>query len=140
MCAGAGRHYYDMFCGRSTVCSFKRSSMSSDAVFFFSSRRRHTRSYGDWSSDVCSSDLRASRGWADSQQSRASIDFATRGGRVGSASRSPREMSISSASVSVTESPATARSEEHTSELQSPYDLVCRLLLEKKKKKDRKIV
>src|SRR5207248_4184307 len=25
--------------------------------FFFSSRRRHTRSYGDWSSDVCSSDL-----------------------------------------------------------------------------------
>src|SRR5207248_11804554 len=28
-----------------------------------------------------------------------------------------------------------ARSEEHTSELQSPYDLVCRLLLEKKKKR-----
>src|SRR5207248_3641321 len=26
--------------------------------FFFSSRRRHTRSYGDWSSDVCSSDLK----------------------------------------------------------------------------------
>src|SRR5207248_11463603 len=30
--------------------------------------------------------------------------------------------------------PASYRSEEHTSELQSPYDLVCRLLLEKKKK------
>src|SRR5437867_10081051 len=30
------------------------------------------------------------------------------------------------------------RSEEHTSELQSPYDLVCRLLLEKKKKKQKK--
>src|SRR5438094_4541480 len=30
------------------------------------------------------------------------------------------------------------RSEEHTSELQSPYDLVCRLLLEKKKKKKKK--
>src|SRR6266516_5611962 len=29
--------------------------------FFFSSRRRHTRWYGDWSSDVCSSDLRTSR-------------------------------------------------------------------------------
>src|SRR5438094_10032038 len=29
------------------------------------------------------------------------------------------------------------RSEEHTSELQSPYDIVCRLLLEKKKKKYR---
>src|SRR5207248_11804780 len=28
--------------------------------------------------------------------------------------------------------PRTGRSEEHTSELQSPYDLVCRLLLEKK--------
>src|SRR5437867_8881215 len=28
--------------------------------------------------------------------------------------------------------PQQARSEEHTSELQSPYDLVCRLLLEKK--------
>src|SRR6266850_6758574 len=27
--------------------------------FFFSSRRRHTRLQGDWSSDVCSSDL----GW-----------------------------------------------------------------------------
>src|SRR5207248_4506720 len=27
----------------------------------------------------------------------------------------------------------SSRSEEHTSELQSPYDLVCRLLLEKKK-------
>src|SRR2546426_9185696 len=27
-------------------------------LFFFSSRRRHTRLQGDWSSDVCSSDLR----------------------------------------------------------------------------------
>src|SRR5574337_900817 len=31
-----------------------------------------------------------------------------------------------------------ARSEEHTSELQSPLNLVCRLLLEKKKKKNMK--
>src|SRR5256885_12579183 len=31
-------------------------------VFFFSSRRRHTRLQGDWSSDVCSSDLPG--GWA----------------------------------------------------------------------------
>src|SRR5207245_2669678 len=30
------------------ICSF---------IFFFSSRRRHTRCYRDWSSDVCSSDL-----------------------------------------------------------------------------------
>src|SRR5256885_3893482 len=28
-----------------------------DCFFFFSSRRRHTRLQGDWSSDVCSSDL-----------------------------------------------------------------------------------
>src|SRR5438094_5531777 len=38
--------------------------------------------------------------------------------------------SITVASVST----SANRSEEHTSELQSPYDLVCRLLLEKKKK------
>src|SRR6266536_1507508 len=30
---------------------------SADQSFFFSSRRRHTRSTRDWSSDVCSSDL-----------------------------------------------------------------------------------
>src|SRR3989337_3408445 len=30
-------------------------------MFFFSSRRRHTRCYRDWSSDVCSSDLRFRR-------------------------------------------------------------------------------
>src|SRR5258708_21917898 len=33
--------------------------------------------------------------------------------------------------------PSPKRSEEHTSELQSPDHLVCRLLLEKKKKKQR---
>src|SRR5437867_11266504 len=32
-----------------------------ESDFFFSSRRRHTRSYGDWSSDVCSSDLCTTR-------------------------------------------------------------------------------
>src|SRR5882724_660882 len=31
--------------------------MGFEAVFFFSSRRRHTRCLSDWSSDVCSSDL-----------------------------------------------------------------------------------
>src|SRR5699024_12714306 len=34
--------------------------------------------------------------------------------------------------------PPPPRSEEHTSELQSRFDLVCRLLLEKKKKRSRK--
>src|SRR2546426_199238 len=36
-------------------------------------------------------------------------------------------------------SPGQRRSEEHTSELQSPCNLVCRLLLEKKKKKTRTV-
>src|SRR5690349_22450835 len=36
--------------------------------------------------------------------------------------------------------PRATRSEEHTSELQSRRDLVCRLLLEKKKKKNERIV
>src|SRR5699024_12020436 len=34
-----------------------REVVSFDKIFFFSSRRRHTRSKRDWSSDVCSSDL-----------------------------------------------------------------------------------
>src|SRR5256885_13110264 len=34
-------------------------STSYVCFFFFSSRRRHTRLQGDWSSDVCSSDLHA---------------------------------------------------------------------------------
>src|SRR5256885_12558379 len=32
---------------------------------FFSSRRRHTRLQGDWSSDVCSSDLLRDSRWAE---------------------------------------------------------------------------
>src|SRR5260370_14354162 len=35
-------------------------------VFFFSSRRRHTRFKCDWSSDVCSSDLRVAVFWRNS--------------------------------------------------------------------------
>src|SRR5688572_31209535 len=38
-----------------------RSSVST-LVFFFSSRRRHTRFDCDWSSDVCSSDLYGANG------------------------------------------------------------------------------
>src|SRR2546426_8882090 len=38
--------------------------------------------------------------------------------------------------VGILERRAPPRSEEHTSELQSPCNLVCRLLLEKKKKKN----
>src|SRR5688500_19994146 len=37
-------------------------SDSTKRTFFFSSRRRHTRLQGDWSSDVCSSDLIVGKG------------------------------------------------------------------------------
>src|SRR5256885_14918098 len=41
-----------MSCATSTNCA-----ATMHFFFFFSSRRRHTRLQGDWSSDVCSSDL-----------------------------------------------------------------------------------
>src|SRR2546430_10822662 len=40
-------------------------------VFFFSSRRRHTRFDCDWSSDVCSSDLAEATGDLDAHTLRA---------------------------------------------------------------------
>src|SRR2546428_7363782 len=46
---------------------------------------------------------------------------------------SPRRPSSRCGSRRWTPAPGAARSEEHTSELQSRSDLVCRLLLEKKK-------
>src|SRR5690606_34450426 len=52
-------------------------------VFFFSSRRRHTRFSRDWSSDVCSSDL------ADTL-STGSVDFAALSQRI-AADRQQRE-------------------------------------------------
>src|SRR2546426_5394591 len=39
------------------LTSMTSTSMRLFSFFFFSSRRRHTRLQGDWSSDVCSSDL-----------------------------------------------------------------------------------
>src|SRR3712207_3567771 len=45
--------YSLVFCFRMCVSFF--------SIFFFSSRRRHTRYWRDWSSDVCSSDLTPSR-------------------------------------------------------------------------------
>src|SRR3989442_7509020 len=53
--------------------------------------------------------------------------------RIRAAFEPPLLPSAASRSTTAT-SPATARSEEHTSELQSRPHLVCRLLLEKKKK------
>src|SRR2546430_11445895 len=85
-------------------------------IFFFSSRRRHTRFDCDWSSDVCSSDL-----------SRTVLDEYARLRRQGAASSPLRVLTAREREI-------FDRSEEHTSELQSQSNLVCRLLLEKKKK------
>src|SRR5207248_9963982 len=48
-------------------------------------------------------------------------------------SRAPVGYERAGAPPGMTPAEVDERSEEHTSELQSPYDLVCRLLLEKKK-------
>src|SRR5256885_4989481 len=103
--------------------------------FFFSSRRRHTRLQGDWSSDVCSSDL-------------AGVEHGALGQRVLGAQRqhvvgiavqplaciAGLERGRPDAVGGAQRDHARLRSEEHTSELQSPCNLVCRLLLEKKKR------
>src|SRR3712207_6911100 len=47
-----------MFCSHHILCSLY--ILLFFFFFFFSSRRRHTRYWRDWSSDVCSSDLRIS--------------------------------------------------------------------------------
>src|SRR5438874_3937663 len=57
-------------------------------------------------------------------------------GKLGSLGAGPAGALPFSRYVAITsETSARKRSEEHTSELQSRRDLVCRLLLEKKKKK-----
>src|SRR5690242_7194700 len=46
-----------LFLARLTLIPIKSLSICFRVIFFFSSRRRHTRLTCDWSSDVCSSDL-----------------------------------------------------------------------------------
>src|SRR5690606_40934889 len=132
--------------------------------FFFSSRRRHTRFSRDWSSDVCSSDLKLwefqtvprpgepfNETWGDGWENRsgtnmwafaAPVDAARGivylpiagpapnyygGGRPGA--------NVFGNSIVAVEAGTgrylwhSQRSEEHTSELQSRENLVCRLLL-----------
>src|SRR5947207_9802264 len=94
--------------------------------FFFSSRRRHTRSLCDWNSDVCSSDL-----GSVCCSSCAPLFVTSRArGFPGNQRCSPFTL------LNAARGRIFRRSEEHTSELQSHSDLVCRLLLEKKKKND----
>src|SRR5256885_5028714 len=103
------------------------------ALFFFSSRRRHTRLQGDWSSDVCSSDLKTEK--PDGKYSQEENE--NRGiflERLGSAYA---DNNNEAAAIETFQKMLTLgddnRSEEHTSELQSPCNLVCRLLLVKNK-------
>src|SRR5258706_9438158 len=157
--------------------------MSYVFFFFFSSRRRHTRLVSDWSSDVCSSDLKRDydvglpefRG--DPEQLIQAVlniarnaaqailgahaDLATGhqgGGEITLRTRVARQVTLArrfhrlALELQVVDNgpgvPAEireqifhplvsgregGRSEEHTSELQSLTNIVCRLLLEKKK-------
>src|SRR2546426_9264755 len=98
--------------------------------FFFSSRRRHTRLQGDWSSDVCSSDLFRHVG----AQHAAPLHPSWEPLAAGTGFLQPALQELGRQPL---EPARQERSEEHTSELQSPCNLVCRLLLEKKKKKNK---
>src|SRR2546421_4997277 len=95
-------------------------------LVFFSSRRRHTISDRDWSSDVCSSDHTSE---LQSQAEDGIRDLIVTG--VQTCDRKSTRLNSSHDQISY--AVFCLRSEEHTSELQSRSDLVCRLLLEKKK-------
>src|SRR5437868_13194088 len=82
--------------------------------FFFSSRRRHTRSKRDWSSDVCSSDL--DQGPHDPPPTRAPRRIV--GPLISSCRRSVRPMK---SSFVVTTHGATNRSEERRVGKESIY-------------------
>src|SRR3712207_8361691 len=110
-------------------------------LFFFSSRRRHTRYWRDWSSDVCSSDLRlvvmggsAARGgnvtaaaefniWADAEAAQRVLTAGLPTVLVGLDVTLPTVLTASgidrfraAGPVGATAA-AVLRSEEHTSEL-----------------------
>src|SRR2546422_5271227 len=116
-------------------------------LFFFSSRRRHTRCSRDWSSDVCSSDLQreildfisghiTGHGFAPSfEEIAARFAFRSlatvhehltnleRKGYIHRAHNESRAIEV----VPPKGQTGATRSEEHTSELQSRLHLVCRL-------------
>src|SRR3712207_8017185 len=58
-----------MFISSSFVLEWGR-VFSASCFFFFSSRRRHTRYWRDWSSDVCSSDLWPHAGEGEGERDR----------------------------------------------------------------------
>src|SRR5256884_6277875 len=106
-------------------------------LFFFSSRRRHTRCSRDWSSDVCSSDLSVrlvvADEWHELLGNKRGVQLQLALARLRGWSPQLSVWGMSATLGNLDEAIQT-RSEEHTSELQSRLHLVCRLLLEKKKK------
>src|SRR2546430_4829473 len=106
-------------------------------VFFFSSRRRHTRFDCDWSSDVCSSDLGEGIAAVPSVsredlflQTKFTLPSGQDPNNIPYDVKAPLEDQVCQSFAKSLKN----RSEEHTSELQSQSNLVCRLLLEKKNK------
>src|SRR5690348_17988700 len=89
-----------------------------------------TRFLRDWVSQHYSDRIRAL--WNDEDDAIAAVEILVTGRTV--AQPVEAESALPSAD-GVEPSAATERSEEHTSELQSPVHLVCRLLLEKKNRK-----
>src|SRR5690606_39355771 len=112
----------------------------------------HTSFSRDWSSDVCSSDLgtpdhrqiprvaehcilqRAQKAGLTRPESRNAREVGGTMGvsRIDSRFTKPNRRSVMQLKITGLQLDVT-RSEEHTSELQSRENLVCRLLLEKKK-------
>src|SRR2546421_7114672 len=120
---------------RGSVCDAPCSAVSGTVYFFFSSRRRHTRSDRDWSSDVCSSDLvQAILPACAVFQPLQMGPYLTQWLCLNEKPTTPADYLQNTLTVSASTAFIQIRSEEHTSELQSRSDLVCRLLLEKKKK------
>src|SRR3712207_8907835 len=100
--------------------------------FFFSSRRRHTRYWRDWSSDVCSSDLISHLGESE-QKERIELERERMSHYIFDPTKWPL-FEFKALKMNEKTHYLFMRSEEHTSELQSRQYLVCRLLLEKKNK------
>src|SRR3712207_7047355 len=116
--------------------------------FFFSSRRRHTIYWRDWSSDVCSSDLRKTSFEERSRMMLRAAEIleeeAEEFGRLMTSemgktlaaataeakkcARGCRYYAENAEKFMADEEVELERSEEHTSELQSRQYLVCRLL------------
>src|SRR3712207_8495249 len=114
------------------------------SFFFFSSRRRHTRYWRDWSSDVCSSDL-SSRNPARSDPSNSSTEssasshsWVSTGSRSwGMSASSCVSLVLPGASLSPRPRPVTGRDRKSTRLNSSHANISYAVFCLKKKKKHR---